>query len=111
MTMSQQDTLLAQYESICATTQAMLHAARRNDWDGLIDAEHRCAALIRGVQAHGDSSEVLDADGRKRKQEMILKVLADDAEIRALTQPWVKQLERWLGDTRKSRSVAATYRA
>jgi flagellar protein FliT len=109
MTTNQQDALLAHYTSICETTHTMLLAARRNDWDALVDAEHRCAALIQHVQAQGESSDILDAEGRKRKQEMIMKVLADDAEIRALTQPWVKQLERWLGDTRKSRSVAAAY--
>jgi len=102
--------LLQYYESICETSRAMLSAARSNNWDALIDAETRCAALIHRVQSEGDASAILDADGRKRKHEIIMQVLADDAEIRTLTQPWVKQLERWLGD-HKARSVAAAYRA
>jgi flagellar protein FliT len=111
MSVDQQKMLLEHYESIRETSHAMLSAARSNDWDALVDAEGRCASLIKRVQAHGDVAAILDANGRKRKQEIILQVLADDAEIRTLTQPWVKQLERWLGDSRKARSVAAAYRA
>jgi flagellar protein FliT len=109
MSAERQKMLLDHYESIRETSRAMLSAARSNDWDSLIDAENRCAAMIQAVQAVGDAASILDPSGRKRKQEIILQVLADDAEIRMLTQPWVKQLERWIGD-HKARSVAAAYR-
>jgi flagellar protein FliT len=111
MNAERQQVLMENYESICETSRAMLHAARNSDWDALVDAEHRCAALIERVRAHGDVSGVLDSAGRKRKQEIILQVLADDAEIRALTQPWVTQLQRFLGDSRKAKAVAQAYRA
>jgi flagellar protein FliT len=103
--------LLSHYEAINQSSQAMLQAARNSDWDALVTAEQRCAALIKHVQAEKDAAGALDAEGRKRKHEIILKVLAADAEIRTLTQPWVLQLERWLINNRKSQSVAQAYRA
>jgi len=110
MSTEQQRALLAHYESISTISRAMLGAARSSDWDALVDAESRCAAVIKQVQAYGATAAMLDADGRRRKHEIIMQVLADDAEIRVLTQPWIKQLARWLGDQRNGRSVAAAYR-
>ena len=103
--------LLGHYEAINQSSQTMLQAARDSNWDALVAAEHRCAALIKQVQADKEAVDALDAEGRKRKHEIILKVLAADAEIRTLTQPWVRQLERWLINNRKSQSVAQAYRA
>jgi hypothetical protein len=89
----------------------MLQAAWRNDWDTLIDAETCCASLIERLKAAGDASQLLDEEGRKRKHEIIRRVLADDAQIRDLTQPWLRQLSAHLGHTKNARVLEDAYRS
>ena len=103
--------MLAYYESIGHVSQLMLEAARHGDWETLVDAEQCCAALIKRLQDAGDGGHGFDEQETLRKQEIIRKVLADDAQIRNLTQPWLRQLETYLGQGRMSRSVAAAYRS
>jgi flagellar protein FliT len=107
--MNPQQVILAHYESIAHVSQLMLQAAWRNDWDTLIDAEECCASLIERLKEAGDPARVLDDEGRKRKHELIRKVLADDAQIRDLTQPWLRQLSVHVGDARTARALASTY--
>jgi flagellar protein FliT len=103
--------LLACYESIGHASRQMLSAARVNDWDALVDAEAECAALIARIRATGDAPLSLDAQSRKRKFEIIRAILADDAEIRTLTQPWLRRLESLLDVARTTRAADAAYRA
>lgn len=107
--MNEQQLILTHYESIAHVSQLMLQAAWRNDWDTLIDAEQCCASLIERLKAAGDPAQILDAEGRRRKHEIIRQVLADDAQIRDLTQPWLRQLSADLGDARTARALASTY--
>lgn len=110
MNTNAQQTILDHYESIAHVSQLMLQAAWRNDWEALIDAEACCASLIERLQAAGDAAQVLDAEGRRRKHEIIRRVLADDAQIRDLTQPWLRQLTAQLGHAANARALAKAYR-
>jgi len=101
---------LAFYESIAQVSQVMLTAARQGDWDTLIDAEHCCAALIERVRSIDDAERTLDNDGTSRKREIIRRILVDDAEIRDLTQPWLRQLETHLRTAQRGHDVAQAYR-
>jgi flagellar protein FliT len=97
------------YESIGYITSLMLRAAQDQDWETLMDAESCCTELIRRLQATGDDKTRLAPEQSRRKQAIICKVLADDAEIRLLTQPWLYQLERMLGNTNRQGRLAAAY--
>lgn len=110
MNMNQQQLILSHYESLAHVSQLMLQAAWRNDWDTLIDAEACCASLIEGLKAAGDPAQVLDAEGRKRKHEIIRRVLADDAQIRDLTQAWLRQRSAHLGHEKNTRALEDAYR-
>jgi flagellar protein FliT len=101
---------LTYYESIGQVSQLMLTAARQGDWDTLVDAEKCCAALIQRLQNMDEPDDALGPVGRKRKQQIIRRILAEDAEIRNLAQPWLRQLESHLGHARRARDVQATYR-
>jgi flagellar protein FliT len=100
---------LPYYESIGLVSQLMLTAARQRDWPALIDAEQCCAALITRLQTMDGADSELALEDRKRKQQIIRRVIAEDAEIRDLTQPWLKQLESHLGKSRLARDVQSTY--
>jgi len=103
--------ILDYYEEVRETSVLMLQAARASDWETLVVRERQCAAIIGRLQAcGGDDAGLLDAPAQKRAHEIIRSILANDAEIRNLTQPWLLQLEAHLGTARLTRKVAAAYR-
>lgn len=102
-----EEKLLSCYEAIATASGRMLDAARAADWDALVSAESDCTALIgeaRDLRQACDCS----ATGEARRLSALRKVMADDAEIRALMQPWLSKLDRALtGQTGKSRPGTA----
>ena len=87
--------IIATYESILAITGQMLEAAKRKDWDYLMVLEEDCKAIMATLMAANPAP--LDDDYQQRKVEIIHKVLADDAAIRNITQPWMAHLQTVIG--------------
>ena len=98
------------YEEMTVLSARMVEAARRNDWDDLIDLERSVGAL-RMRLAEEDSNSRLGTSERERKAALIQRILADDAEIRRHTEPWMEQVRQFLGSARKKRQVEQTYGA
>ncbi len=98
---------LSYYEAVATESAAMLAAARRRDWDAMIAAEKRCAAMIDRLKAAGEVK--LDAQAQQRKAEIIRTVLAHDAEIRRLVDPRIRELEKLLSANAKRRLVHQAY--
>ena len=100
------------YEQILAVTAQMLEAARVADWDGLIARERQCRTLVeRLMDLRADAPDVLEPPVQKRKVEILRKVLADDAAIRNLTEPWMQNLQHLLTSAGHERRAHAAYRA
>ena len=83
------------YDRISAASTRMLAAATSGEWDMLFKAEGECAAIVDRLRVLGDLAPLSEA-GAHRKLRVIRKVLAEDAEIRGLTQPWLETLESLL---------------
>jgi flagellar protein FliT len=99
--------VISTYEAILEVTGQMLHAAQSHDWERLIDFEAECRSLIEVLQLT-DKQPL--ADGYQvRKADIIRKVLADDAEIRNLTQPWLAQLGQLLGSIDNTKKLKQSY--
>ena len=98
--------IIAIYEAILTITGRMLKAAQSADWERLITLEHECRGLTKKLMI-SDENKVLSNDLRQRKQEIIQQVLADDAEIRTLTQPWMAQLQNILSNPVYKRCLQA----
>ena len=94
------------YEAILTITGQMLKAAQGADWERLITLEHECRGLTKKLMI-SDENKVLSSDLRQRKQEIIQQILADDAEIRILTQPWMAQLQNILSNPVYKRCLQA----
>ena len=105
------NTTLGYYESIGYVSRLMLDAARQGNWETIIDAERCCAGLIARLKSGNADAEPLDAPSRRRKFEILKSVLAHDAEIRALTQSRMREIEGDLRSARAARAVATTYTA
>jgi flagellar protein FliT len=81
----------------------MADAARAGDWEKLTGLEERCSALVSQLKSALPAK--LDRETQLQKAELIRKILADDAEIRAHTEPWMTNLRKFLGDARQERNV------
>jgi len=103
-----QEHMLDTYALISNKTGQMLDAARNSDWDRLVALEQDCRALIDTLR-RSDADAGAGADYLRRKVAILRKVLADDAEIRKFTEPWMSQLETYLGSARKEQGLRRAY--
>ncbi len=106
--MNAHEHILDVYASISAKTGEMLEAAKSSDWDRLVVLEQDCRALIEALK-QSDAGADVGARFVQRKVALIRKVLADDAEIRKFTEPWMTQLEAFLGNTRREHKLQRAY--
>ena len=104
--------MIRTYENILAITAQMLEAARAADWDLLVNREQECRQLVESLMnLRNENNIVLEPQIHKRKVEIIRKVLADDAEIRNLTEPWMQRLQHLLTSVGQERKLRAAYNA
>jgi flagellar protein FliT len=104
-------TALRLYETMCDVSTQMVEAARANDWDRLTNLEQDVARL-RDTLAANDSQPApapLSPEERARKVQLIRRILADDAEVRSCTEPWMNNVRKYLGAGARSRSVRQAY--
>ena len=96
------------YERIAGLTAAMLEAGRAAQWDLLLQLEEECREVFSGLT----SDTVRPAstpDAQQSKAALIRQVLADDAEIRRLVEPWVAELGQWLGVNTRNHRLRDAY--
>lgn len=108
--MSNHATQIAAYESIAALSGQMLRAAQHGDWQRVALLERDCRGLIERLRS-APPQDPLDAAVRGRKLELIRKVLANDAAIRDLAEPWMAELEALIGATGRRRRLQRAYGA
>ena len=101
---------LALYESMSAISAQMVEAASACDWERLVALEKDCAGLARHLEANGEPARLSDAE-KTRKRDLIHRILADDAEVRRHTEPWMEQVKRFLGDGARERTMRRAYGA
>jgi flagellar protein FliT len=100
------------YVSIAEASNHMVNAARASNWDALVDAEQECARRVAALREHqATAGNAADAGDEKRRINILGEILAHDAEIRELTSPWLKQLERFLAGSSRERRLGDTYRS
>lgn len=100
--------IISTYETLSSLTGNMLSAAQRNDWDGLTSLEQVCRGHIQTLTAV-PVQEKLSTPQQRRKIEVIRKILADDAQIRNLTEPRLADLQKILHGHSQMKSAAAAY--
>lgn len=110
--MTSTDEIVA-YESLCTVTGRMLEAARARDWERLCTLERDMSGLVHALSvadaAAAGKRANTDESTRMRKMTLIRQVLADDAAIRDLTEPWLREIGNLLRSNRANRSLSAAY--
>lgn len=104
--MNTEDTL-SLYEEMTVISGQMLRAASEGEWDLLTELERECASRIDRLRQN--ETVVVQAEQRSRKVAAIRTILANDRQIRDLTQPWMAKLSALVGNTSTERRVARAY--
>jgi flagellar protein FliT len=87
--------LLDRYESIAVTSRAMVDAAHRQDWAEVRELEKDCLKQVNQLKAAARVHSLSRSDQSTRMR-LLRSILADDAEIRRLAEPWLAELEHLL---------------
>ena len=99
--------IIPRLERALAESQAMLAAAQDGRWDDLIEMETARRNLI--AEASGVEVTVLDDALVARKKDLIRDILAADAQIKALTQAWMGELQDVLTSVQVERKLIRAY--
>lgn len=89
------NTLIDYYRALEAASVSMLEAAKKDDWDGVVRLEGTCAVLIEQLRFASTTQE-LPAEQRAEKSGIMRRILANDAQIRYLAEPWMGHFEKKL---------------
>ena len=100
--------VIQNYETLSALTGKMREAAEQGEWDHLIELEKQCSQRV-ALMKELDAGAKLDENTRQRKVALIRKILADDAEIRNRTEPWMAQLQRIMQSARQESRLLDAY--
>lgn len=85
--------LIEYYRAIEDSSQRMLEAARTEDWDEVVRLEGACAVLIEQLRFCSRSAD-LAPEERSEKTRIMHRILANDAQIRYLAEPWLAHFEK-----------------
>jgi flagellar protein FliT len=102
--------VIANYEALLALTGQMRVAAMDGEWDQLVEIEQQRGDLIAAIKPV-DAELVLDMDTREQRDQMIHKILTDDAEIRTRVQAWMSQLQLSMQSNRQEQRLLQAYGA
>lgn len=100
--------IISVYENVADLTGQMLDAARTGDWEQLSLLESRCSSQVETLRK-SEKPAALPVPLRDRKVAIIKKILADDHEIRTITEPWMRQLSAMMTSTGTERKLSQAY--
>ena len=100
--------VISLYETVAVITDQMLVAARKRDWEQMITLESRVASHIEDLKS-GEAPAALSGATRLRKVQIIQKILADDRQIRDITEPWMAELAQLINSAGTERKLSHAY--
>lgn len=101
--------MLRTYETLTELSGVMLHAARAGQWDHLAELEQRCRGHVTRLM-HA-APVALDETEQRARNASIRAILQNDAEIRALVEPRLDELQQRLHAIRTGRQGMQAYAA
>lgn len=102
--------MIAAYERILALMNLMHRAAEGREWERLVALEQQCKQVAQSLAEH-DRGIPLGETLRQRKLALLRQILAVDAAIRDITEPWLRDLQGLLATSSRKRQLVATYGA
>jgi len=96
------------YNAILATTEKMLAAAQNSEWDQLVSLEQECRKLTDTLKGN-NTEPPLDKELQQKKIKIIHQILDNDAQIRAIIEPWMARLQEMLSINKRTRNLQQAY--
>jgi len=103
-----QHRIVLQWDEVLALTDRMLDAARKSDWDGLVEFEQQRGRLLEDIRLH-EADAVHAQQHRNRKRELLQVIMTRDDEIRLLTQDWMRELRDILASVNTEQRLSKSY--
>lgn len=100
--------IITTYETILIITNKMLTAAEDNEWEKLITLEKECRKLTNKLVINNSDHELSD-ELLDKKIKIIHQVLANDAKIRLITEPWMANLQNMISTVGRRRNLHHAY--
>ncbi len=101
--------MLSTYATLTELTGVMLDAARQGEWDHLAELEQRCRGHVSTLMQAAPVT--LDESEQRARIASIRAILQNDAEIRALAEPRLNELQQRLHVIRAGHRGAQAYAA
>jgi len=101
--------MLATYETLSELSGTMLAAARQGEWDHLAALEQRCRRHVGNLMQA--PAVPLDDNEQRAKVAIIRAILQNDAQIRALAEPRLHELQQRLSMARAGQRGIEAYDA
>ncbi|WP_230427844.1 flagellar protein FliT [Undibacterium luofuense] len=106
--MIESNDVISLYENVACITDKMLCAAQLRDWEALSELESDCSREVEKIQS-SDSISLLTPELRQKKIRVIQHILANDRQIRDITEPWMAELQQLMRSSSTSMKLNKTY--
>jgi flagellar protein FliT len=101
--------VIESYEHLARVTSRMREAATSDDWQQVIELESECSSVyarLIGAEETGPADEGF----QRRKAELIMKLLDDDAQIRERLSGELTRIWRMIDGRQRVQKLSAAYR-
>ena len=105
--MMNSEQIISIYEKVSSLTGQMLAAAQTRDWENLAVLESHCTSQV-AVLKQAEPALPLSGELRAKKIRIIHQIMAQDREIRTLTEPWMAELATLINSAGTERNPRRT---
>ncbi|WP_426104642.1 flagellar protein FliT [Massilia sp. TSP1-1-2] len=102
--------IISIYEEVSSLTGQMLAAAQTRDWENLAALESHCTSHVATLK-QAEPALPLTGELRAKKIRIIHQIMAQDREIRCLTEPWMAELAALMHSAGTERKLSRAYEA
>ena len=106
--MAQPDRIILLYLALADVSGKMLAAARAEHWDSLVMLEVECAAQVAALRSD-EALASLSGQQNQTKAALIIRILADDGELRQLLAARMAQLSNRMHSASTERKLLRAY--
>lgn len=103
--MSRPEPLLDHYRAVLNSAESMRRAARANDWTTVAGLAQRIRSMTEQLERLGPAGR-LDADGNRERLDILSRLVAIDAEVRYLREPWLARIDGLLAPAAEPRAAS-----
>ncbi|ANH76535.1 flagellar protein FliT [Ralstonia insidiosa] len=102
------ESLFVCYEAIARLTAEMVNAAEVGNWEIVSTLESESAAYVDALR-RSEPHPTLSRDDIERKRTLLVRILEDDARVRAMVYPRLDRLQKRIDTARRANTASNAY--